>query len=102
MTVIIPGMNADSERVPIRPRNVSQGPDWEKLLGRLDLLGFTLDFTHFGAWKCFQVSLKFKAPPWEVGDVASVLFCSRWILSLSWVLLQSIPRACHGGWQGSG
>lgn len=33
MTVIIPGMNADCERVPIRPRNVSQGPGWEKLLG---------------------------------------------------------------------
>lgn len=32
MTVIIPGMNADNERVPIRPRNVSRGPDWEKLL----------------------------------------------------------------------
>lgn len=30
MTVIIPGMNADCERVPIRPRNVSQGPDWEE------------------------------------------------------------------------
>lgn len=60
-------------------------------IGGLDLLGFSLDFTHFGTWKCFQVSLKFKAPPWEVGDVASVLFCLRWILSLSWVLLQSIP-----------
>lgn len=42
MTVIIPGMNADCERVPIRPRNVSQGPDWEKLLG---------------SWVC-------KGPPW--------------------------------------
>lgn len=33
MTVIIPGMNSDNERVPIRPRNVSQGPDWKELLG---------------------------------------------------------------------
>lgn len=66
-------------------------------IGGLDLLGFSLDFTHFWAWKCFQVSLKFKAPPWEVGDVASVLFCSHWILSLSWVLLQSIPLGTPWG-----
>ena len=26
MTVIIPGMNSDNERVPIRPRNVSPAP----------------------------------------------------------------------------
>lgn len=26
MTVIIPGMNADNQRVPIRPRNVSPAP----------------------------------------------------------------------------
>lgn len=78
MTVIIPGMNADNERVPIRPRNVSRGPNWEKLL---DFLGFTLGFIHSGAQKGFLVSLKLKAPPCEVGNAVAVFFSQHWIPS---------------------
>ena len=74
MTVIIPGMNADNERVPIRPRNVSLGANLGEYPSGLDLLGLTLGFTHFRAWKSFQVSLKFQAPPRKVGDAVSVLF----------------------------
>ena len=91
MTVIIPGMNADNERVPIRPRNVSWARPGETPWG-LDLLGFTLDFTHFGARKGFQMSLKIQETSLGGGTRGIYIFFSlHWIPSPSWVLLQSIP-----------
>ncbi|NXN59959.1 TULP1 protein, partial [Rynchops niger] len=64
MTVIIPGMNADNERVPIRPRNVSLGPGWEKLLGGWICWGSPWILPLLGRGKAFGGGLFWDAAAW--------------------------------------
>lgn len=64
MTVIIPGMNSDNERVPIRPRNVSQTAKDQMRMEPASPLGWVL-------WGSLEVhlvgaSLSLEAPLWEV------------------------------------
>lgn len=79
MTVIIPGMNSDNERVPIRPRNVSQTAKDQMRMEPTSPLGWVW-------WGSLEVhlvgaSLSLKALVWEV---------EVWCWSLpSHVLLQS-------------
>lgn len=102
MTVIIPGMNADNERVPIRPRNVSQGPDGEKFLEgwicwRLPWILSVLGHGNTSRCPCNSRHFPGRRQTWGLHLVLHAGFhapagsCRR---ASSW--------ARHGGWQGLG